>query len=400
MRANIVSVVLAILIIGGGIGLSGVLSSQKEPAPRLSAKKRVQEVTYRTVSSQTLPTEIFITGRLAPKDQIELFAEVTGTYTGGARPFKEGTYFKKGESMIDIDDREFTMTLKAQKSALMNQLTLILPDLKTDYPESFPQWQSYLQDMDLGGSMAPLPEPKTEQERYFLSAKNLYNQYYSIRSQEVRGDKYHILAPFSGKVATSSIDQGTLVRVGQKIGEFFNPYVYELEASVNLSELPYVKQGSQVSLRSEDVKGQWTGRVVRISDMIDPATQTVRVFVVVSGQNLKSGMYLEGEVQGRKLDDVVEVPRNLLVRDSGLYIIHDIHDAPVSASLASDSTSAKKNVPMVKKGTLAFQAVVPVQFTKNSVFVRGLKPGSVVVDEALINAHDGMEVILYENQEG
>jgi len=397
MRSTIVSVVLAVLIIAGGIGVSRMLSSQKEPAPRIPVKTRTQQVTYRTVSSQTLPTTVSITGRLSARDRIELFAEVTGTYLGGARPFKEGNYFKEGETMIRIDDREFMMNLKAQRSALMNQITLLLPDLKTDYPQSFPQWQAYLDTFDLNAPLTELPEPKTEQERYFLSAQNIYNQYYSIRSQEARADKYNIDAPFSGKVAESNINEGTLVRSGQKLGEFFNPYVYELEAAVSLEELPYVKPGSSVTLRSEDIDRQWNGRVVRISDVIDANTQTVRVFVAVSGRDLKGGMYLEGEVQGRKLDKVVELPRNLLHGDSMLFAIEGIHEAPATGEAPSDS-AAQANLPLIKKGQLKSHTIIPVQYTKNSVFVRGLAPGTVIVNEPLINAHDGQEVILYEGR--
>ncbi len=397
MRSTIVSVVLAVLIIAGGIGVSSMLSSQKEPAPRIPVKARTKQVTYRTVSSQTLPTSVSITGRLSARDRIELFAEVTGTYLMGARPFKEGTYFKKGETLIRIDDREFTINLKAQRSALMNQVTLLLPDLKTDYPESFPQWQAYLNSFDLDGPLSPLPEPQSEQERYFLSAQNIYNQYYSISSQEARLEKYNMEAPFSGKVAESNINEGTLVRSGQKLGEFFNAYVYELEASVSLDELSYVKQGSSVTLRSEDIGRQWTGRVARISDVVDPNTQTVRVFVHVSGQSLKGGMYLEGEVQGRKLDDVVKLPRNLLIGDSTIFAVEGIYEAPASETAPEDS-AAKVNVPMIKKGLLKSHQVTPVQYTESSVFVRGLAPGTVIVNETLINAHDGQEVILYEER--
>lgn len=397
MRSTIVSVVLAVLIIAGGIGASRLLSSQKEPAPRIPVKTRTKQVTYRTVSSQALPTSVSITGRLSARDRIDLFAEVTGTYLRGARPFKEGNYFKKGETLIRIDDREFMMNLKAQRSALMNQITLLLPDLKTDYPESFPQWQAYLDTFDLNAPLVPLPEPQGEQERYFLSAQNIYNQYYSIRSQEARADKYHIEAPFNGKVADASINEGTLVRSGQKLGEFFNPYVYELEAAVSLEELTYVKPGSSVALRSEDIGRQWTGRVARISDVIDPNTQTVRVFINVSGRELKGGMYLEGEVQGRKLDDVVELPRNLLIGDSTLFAIEGIHEAPASET-APDDSAAQANVPMIKKGVLKSHTITPVQYTKGSVFVRGLAPGTVIVNQALINAHDGQEVILYEER--
>ena len=73
----------------------------------------------------------------------------------------------------------------------MNQITLMLPDLKSDYAESFPAWEAYLQNLDPEKPLAPLPDPATNQEKYFVSARNLYNLYYTIQSQEKRLTKYH-----------------------------------------------------------------------------------------------------------------------------------------------------------------------------------------------------------------
>jgi len=388
MRATIISVVLAILIIAGGVAGSGALSSQKKSAPRLPVANKVAQVTHRTVKRQALPTQIEVTGRLTARDRVEIFAEVSGTYVRASRAFKEGNYFKEGETMIRIQDQEFANSIKAQKSALAYQITLLLPDLKTDYPESFPAWEAYLKNFDIEAPLVDLPEPRTEQERYFISARNLYNQFYTIRSQDARAEKYEIEAPFSGKVATSAITEGTLIRTGQKLGEFFSSAAYEMEAAVSLKDLAYVQPGGQVSLRSEDLGGTWTGRVIRISDAIDPNTQTVRVFVFVSGRGLKEGMYLEGTIKGRTLQEVVEVNRNLLLGDSTLYVITDM--------AATDSTDGV-GAAGLRKGVLKATVVEPVQFTSETAFVKGLEDGVTIVNQPILNAYDGMKVIMYES---
>ena len=61
----------------------------------------------------------------------------------------------------------------------MNQITLMLPDLKSDYPDSFPAWEKYLKEMNIEEALSALPSPISDQERYFISARNLYNLYYS-----------------------------------------------------------------------------------------------------------------------------------------------------------------------------------------------------------------------------
>lgn len=396
MRSTIISVVLAVLILAGGFGLSRILQDQKEEAPRIPVSKRIPQVRYQRVENRDQSTRVYITGPLTAKDRIDLFSEVTGTYLDEGKPFKEGTYFKEGETMIQVDDEEYQMTLRAAKSALMNQVTLLLPDLKTDYPESFPQWQAYLDSMSLDEPLPPLPEPNSNQERYFISAQNLYNQYYNIRSQETRVDKYTIKAPFNGQVSSSSITEGTLVRTGQKLGEFVNPYVYEMEAAVSLRDLPYLRPGSRVTLGSDDLNKEWKGQVARISDVVDPSTQSAKLFITVSGRDLREGMYLEGYVQGRTIKDVIEIDRSVMNTDSTVMIVDDIYQGSLKQKAAADSASSSDG-PQVTRGTLRFFTVEPVQYTKNTVFIQGIPEGTYLVNEPVADAFDGMDVALYQN---
>lgn len=65
--------------------------------------------------------------------------------------------------------------------------------------------------------------------------------------------RYRITAPFDGQVTLSAINPGTLVRTGQKIGEFAAPGRYELEVSVGLRDAGFLEPGSIVMLSSEDI---------------------------------------------------------------------------------------------------------------------------------------------------
>lgn len=366
---QIVITAVAVALIGGSLFINQLLSSQKKPAERALARSSVKMVKVKPVETGALVSKVDVTGRLVARDKIELFAEVGGLLQRGARPLREGNYFQKGQVLANIDDEEFQLNLLAQKSSLMNQITLMMPDLKTDYPEAFPAWKAYLDGLDIQQPLAPLPEPVSEQDKYYISARNIYNLFYSIQSAEVRADKYSLEAPFSGVVTEATINEGTLVRVGQKLGEFINPYVYEMEAAVNMSELDFVKVGSTVDLTSRELTGSWKGRVVRISNRIDPQTQTVKVFIAVSGKELKEGMYLSAVIEGTSVDDAVEIPRNLLIENREVYVVQD--------------------------SSLKLQPVKPVLFMTNTVYVRGLEDSMALLNETVIGAFEGMKVGTY-----
>lgn len=366
MTSRQITIALGILLLIGGAGTFNYLKSQKPPAETKPPSKGVKMVKVMSVENQTIKTDISLTGRLAAKQKIEVFAEVTGLLMPDNNRFKEGNYYKKGQPLIQIDDREHQMNLLAQKSSLMNQITLMLPDLKTDYEESFPNWESYLRDMDIKQPLKELPEPVSDQERYFVSAKNIYNLYYTIQSLETRSDKYKIQAPFNGVVTESNIFEGTLVRVGQKLGEFINPYTYELEAAVDVNEITFFNIGDQVELTSNELDGSWKGRVSRISDRIDPNTQTLRVFITTSGKMLKEGMYLNASVKGNTIKDALEIPRALLVNKDEVYIVED--------------------------SLLKLHKIEPVFLGAKSAIIKGVENGTVLVEESVVGAYEGLKV--------
>ena len=96
--------------------------------------------------------------------------------------------------------------------------------------------------------------------------------------------------------------------------------------------------------------------------------QTVQVFIQVSGDGLKEGMYLEAWMNGQEQTNAYEVSRNLLVDDHHLYIVED--------------------------GALALVRVEPVHFNQNTVIVQGLNNGVQLISKAVPGAYAGMKVVL------
>jgi multidrug efflux pump subunit AcrA (membrane-fusion protein) len=141
---------------------------------------------------------------------------------------------------------------------------------------------------------------------------------------------------------------------------------YELVATVPLEDLNYIKVGNTVSLHSEDIAGKWTGRIKRISDQIDPASQTVQVFVGVSGQGLREGMYLRGEVAAKAVADAYRMERALLVNQNQVYELQD--------------------------STLRLREVEVVKMEPEHVIIRGLPDGLMLLHEKVPGVYDGMKV--------
>lgn len=363
---QVIIVVIATLILGGAFFVKGKLSERpvaKKQAAKATAAKAVQVF---KAENKAIQTKVPLYGRLAAFEKTELYSEVAGMLVNSSQPFRAGTRFKEGSILLHLDAKEQELNLQAQRSALLTSITQMMPDLKTDFSESLAQWDSYRKNLDLQAKTPELPTPKSDREKDYVTLRNIYNQYYNIKSLEERLSKYIVRAPFSGEITESFINTGSFIRAGQKIGTLMNTSNYELEASIPLKDMKYVKIGDNVKLNSEDIKGNWTGRIHRIGNTIDTKTQTVKLYIKVNGSNLRENMFLTGTIEADMIADVIEVPRRLLVDNKAVYTIQD--------------------------STLALQPVQLVKISESTALIQGVPNGTTLLQETFTGAYDGMKV--------
>ncbi|GAB4397680.1 MAG: hypothetical protein OHK0053_14690 [Microscillaceae bacterium] len=236
-------------------------------------------------------------------------------------PFKPGINFNQGDVLLNIDAQEFRLTLEGQRASFLNVLTGMLADMKSDYPESFPLWQAYVQNYRFGQLLHNLPETKTAEERFFLTSKQVYTLFFQIKTSEERLRKYQILAPFAGTITEANVDMGGMVSPGQALGTIAHRLAYELEAGIPLLLARSMRIGDRYVFRSNELEGSWNGTVVRINNLIDSGTQNIPVYFRLEGTGLREGLYLECEVEGQELEDVVVIPQRLLGRDETVLVL-------------------------------------------------------------------------------
>jgi multidrug efflux pump subunit AcrA (membrane-fusion protein) len=304
---------------------------------------------------------------------IEIFAEVQGVMESTGKEFKPGVSYGKGETFVRIRDNDYYANLQAQKSNLQNLVTSILPDLRLDYPEAYKKWDDYLRNFDMNQPVAELPKPTTDKEKFFITGRNIYTSYYTTKNMEIVLGKYNLRAPFSGILTEALANQGSLVRQGQKLGEFIDPGVYEMEVAVNKSILSSLKVGKQVEVKDpENHLLSWSGRIIRINGSVDRATQTVKVYVELKGEALREGMYLEAIMNGEPFDNAIEIDRSLLVDEHFVYAVVD--------------------------STMQLMDIDPVFFNEKTVIIQGLDDGNKIISRIVPGAYSGMKVQIFQGE--
>lgn len=294
-----------------------------------------------------------VSGRVIPKNTTQIFAEVQGKVVPGGVSFKNGVSFNKGTVLLKLDSREFSLALEAQRSAFLNSLTSLMPDMKSDYADNYPNWLNYIQSYKTGTALPKLPEPLSEKEKYYVTSYQIYSQYYTIKSQEERLSKYTIIAPYSGMITNASIDVGSLVSPGQPLATIISSFNYELEAGVDVATSQYLSVGSKLVFKSNQLPGEWVGTLVRKSVVLDPSTQNIPVYFNLSGKGITSGMYLESEYKSGSLQNVVVLPMSVVRRDNTVLLLKD--------------------------GVISSKKVETVSFMTDSVAVKGLQASDVII---------------------
>ncbi len=363
-----ISLIAALLILAGGFGINKWLAAQKTEPPRKSAERGSVKVQVSAVQNGAVQAEVPITGRLRARQKIELFAEVSGRLERGDKPFQEGVFFQQGEVLLRLEHRDQELQLIAQRSAFHSQILRLIPDLKIDYASEAPAWEQYVQRFDAARPLPNLPELSSDKARNFLALNQIFNQYYSITAAEALLAKYTIRAPFNGVISSGKLDPGNLIRVGTRLGEFLSPGRYELEASIAQTDLAYVKAGQSVELSEGPGQATHTGIIERISPVLDAGTQTVKVYVQVSGQGLREGLYLSGMILGSSVDDAYAIDRSLLRDDGSVWVVQD-----------------EALLPRQTEHLFSFG---------QKVAVRGLNNGDQLVVQRLAGAYAGMPVRL------
>ena len=366
------SIVLSILLLVGAVFITKTLIANKnKPKPKFD--KIIKTVFVKEVLNSEVPIVITTSGTLTAKNKIDLYAEVQGVLKSAVKDFKAGTPYYKGQTLVTINSDEFYASLQSQKSNLFNLITSILPDIRLDYPIEFEKWQSYLNDYDLNKSTPKLPQITSDKEKYFISGRGITSAYFNVKNLEVKLAKYRLRAPYTGILTEALVTPGSLVRVGQKLGEFIDPSVYEMEVSVNVADSDFLIKGKKVVLYNLDKTKEFAGIVTRINGKVDVSSQTIKAYIQVTDKRLKEGMYLEANLSAKSESSAIEVSRKLLVDNKQLYVVRD--------------------------SVLELIDIDPVYFSAENVVIKGIANGTLLISKPIPGAYQGMPVKIFEDKQ-
>lgn len=363
-------IMLMVIYLGFFVGMmSGTNAGKNKPVDETistPATKELKKVNVQEVVLQTLPISLKGEGRVASLSKIKVTSEVQGQIVGGI-DLKMGQSFKQGQLLYQIDNKEYSLGLKARKSSFITMLAGVLADIKQDFPEQYSTWRAFYNSVSPEDALPTIPTSQSSKEKTFVATKGISAEYYNIKSMEEKLRKYAFYAPFNGSVLATYADKGAVVNPGSVIIEVIQNGNLEIEVPLSTEAAKVIKEGSLVSLTDKATGKKYAGKVQRKGSFVNASTQSIPVYVQINtGTDLYNGMYLTAEFAAGEVKDVVVFPKRALVDGTYIYEV-------------KDSLLLKKQISLVHQ-------------EDNQVYIKGITAGDLIVTEPLLQVKDSMKV--------
>ena len=92
-------------------------------------------------------------------------------------------------------------------------------------------------------------------------------------------------APFSGRVAERKAQPGEYVAEGEELLAIYDDSSFEVELIVPSHWMVWLKPGHRFKVRLEETAGEYPAEVTRLGSVIDPISQSIKVFARITNND-------------------------------------------------------------------------------------------------------------------
>jgi RND family efflux transporter MFP subunit len=390
----------------GGLAMATLVLAKPRPAPEsLPEEVTVIQVAVAKARPEAMRLSVNAQGTVRPKREIDLVAQASGQIVGVEPAFVSGGFFEPSQVLLQIDDREYRAAVLQAKTQLAQAEHRLAEERGLSH-QAQREWR------DLGNASA---------NDLFLRRPQLAAAEVSVESAqaalavaEMNLAHTRVTLPFHGRIKTKQADVGQYVSVGTPLATVYDSTAVEVrlpltDLQASLIDLPLTATEALVLGRprvtlSGTVAGrrhQWEGEITRTDAFIDEHSRMT--FAVVEVQDpfggegpdgrpqvpLLPGTFVEAEIEGRLLDQVLRLPRSALYSRDKLLTVDEHNKTTVQrvrvlrrsedyvwvqAAVAEETFIALEKQSLTPAGTLveplwtaALEAEVPIDVVTQAI---------------------------------
>jgi RND family efflux transporter MFP subunit len=336
----LVQLLLVVVALGMGVLIFMALASMKKPPIKKERPVVAPLVEAITVHPEDLQMIVYGFGTAEPKVSVQVVPQVSGQVVNCHVNFVEGGFFKAGEPLVKIDPRDYELAVE-NAEAIVAQADYILKQEESEGLVAITEWEA----------LHPDEEPSSLLVLRIPQIKNAQAQLQSAQAKLSRAkldlERTAVSMPFDGRVVTKNVDHGQYVTPGQPIATVYGTDVIEIVVPLEDDQLEWFdaplghtngngngsKPGPEALITTEFAgkSRSWKGRIVRTEGQIDPTSRMIQVVAEVTkpfeqknhNVPLTPGMFVNVEIKGRQLNNIIRVPRYAVRSDDTIWLARE-----------------------------------------------------------------------------
>ncbi len=332
---------LPLILIVTSIVLVTALVAYKKSQRAERKPETTQAILVDTIVAKVVSLNLIVNsqGTVKPRTETVLVAEVAGKIVSVSADFVAGGFFRKGEVLLQIDPSDYRAGLKRAEAALASREAR-LADETARAEQALKDWRNMGkqgQPSDLG-----LRKPQMADAKANVSAAEA-----DVEKARRDLERTRISVPYDGLVRQKAVDIGQYVAPGTRLGITFAIATAEVRLPLTYTDLKYLElpTGTEASNQEKSYPpvtlstqragdtDHWQAQIIRTEGVVDETSRVVyavaqvidpyRVLGQSHQKELKIGTFVNAEIQGRRAENVVVLPRYVLQPNQTVLVVND-----------------------------------------------------------------------------
>ena len=238
------------------------------------------QITVKTVTlaPQHYSVRLNSFGKVKPRTQSLLVSQVSGEIHHISPHFREGSFFEKGDVLLQLDDRNYRADVKISQSNLLSAKQALMEE-EARVKQALLDWQRLGDGSEPNELVLRKPQLASAQAQVLSAQANL-------EKSQLLLDHTKVIAPYAGRVLAKYVDVGRVVANNTQLAEIYAIDYVEIRLPISNQDLDFMTlpeqyrhsdkpiTGSSVTFTSDLIGQQkWQGKIVRTEGAIDENSQ-------------------------------------------------------------------------------------------------------------------------------
>ncbi len=294
----------------------------------------------RTVAAETRDVQMRVSthGTVEPRTESDLVSEVSGRVLWISPALVEGGFFERDEPLLRVEPVDYETALERARAQLA----------RAESEAALTARDAARQEELAKQSVASAARLDDARNRARAAAAALREARAALAQAERDLTRTELRAPFAGRVRTVQVDVGQFVSRGTPLARLYATDWAEIRLPIPDADLAWIDVPRAGAVRDEadappvilralyaGAPREWRGHVERSEGEIDPRSRMVHVVARIEDpyarlpgtehSPLPVGLFVDAEILGRRIDDVIVLPRSALRTGDQVLVVDGEH---------------------------------------------------------------------------